>query len=183
MHKTSADTPINNNQLMIKALYQIENTLLNYNGLKIKNVVQDHECQEYFGFNFQINKLNIKFRKAKVTPKKTGLFVSLWKRNATGQTAPFSINDNFDYYIIATEQDHQFGFFLFPKQVLSDNQILTKHNKEGKRGFRVYADWNTPNNKQAQKSKNWQEKYFIDLTNTENKCVEKLNSILPITCL
>jgi hypothetical protein len=39
------------------------------------------------------------------------LFVTLWKRNIENETEPFDENDNFDFYIIATEQENRFGFF------------------------------------------------------------------------
>jgi len=163
---------------MIKEVNQIENSILKSIGLKISDMKSDNECVEYYGLNFQIRNLNIKFRKAKITPRKTGQFVTLWKRNVIGKTEPFNSNDNFDFYIIATEQENKFGFFLFPKQILIEKQILTNNSKEGKRGFRIYADWDIPNNKQAEKTQKWQTEYFIDFTNDENKSIEKFELII-----
>ncbi len=152
---------------MIDEIVRIENSLLKVYELKISDLTEDHECEEYSGFNFQINNRRVKFRKAKITPKKTGLFVTLWKRNSEGDTIPFHVDDDFDFYIIAAEQDQNFGFFLFPKAVLSEKQILTNDSKEGKRGCRVYPNWCIPENKQAQKTKMWQTKYFIDFCKKE----------------
>lgn len=161
---------------MVESLKRIENTILKNNNQEIKNLTIDQECEEYFGADFQVNELNVKFRKAKITPKKIGQFVTLWKRNFKKQTEPFNVNDNFDFYIIVTEQENNFGFFLFPKQILSEKQILTNYETEGKRGFRVYPDWVKTDNKQAEKTKSWQTKYFIDLTDEQN--IEKFNSII-----
>ena len=163
---------------MIEILSRIENTILNINGLKISDIINDRECEEYSGCSFRLNKRKIKFRKAKITPKKTGQFVTLWKRNNKKQTEPFSLDDGFDFYMIVTEQQHRFGFFLFPKYILGEKQILATNNKEGKRGFRVYAGWDRVENKQAEKTKAWQAGYFIDATDIGNINREKFNSII-----
>lgn len=97
---------------------------------KVYAVVLDNESEEYYGCNFQMNQLNFKFRKSKITPKKVGQFVTLWKRNNENQTAPFHENDNFDYYLIASEQENKLGFFLFTKIVLIEKQILSTDKKE-----------------------------------------------------
>jgi hypothetical protein len=161
---------------MIKELNQIENSILKSIGLKISEVNTDNECADYHGLNFQIHNLNIKFRKAKVTPKKTGQFVTLWKRNAIGKTEPFNSTDNFDFYIIATEQGNKFGFFLFSKQILVEKRILTGNDIKGKLGFRVYSSWHIPDNKQAEKTKEWQSRYFIDFANENN--IENFKTII-----
>ena len=163
---------------MIEILSRIENTILNINRLKISDIINDRECEEYSGCSFRLNKQKIKFRKAKITPKKTGQFVTLWKRNNKKQTEPFSLDDGFDFYMIATEQQHRFGFFLFPKYVLGEKQILATNNNEGKRGFRVYTDWDNPQSKQAEQTKTWQAGYFIDVTDIGNINQEKFNSII-----
>ncbi|RFS26495.1 hypothetical protein DVR12_01520 [Chitinophaga silvatica] len=163
---------------MNEVLSRIDNSIFQVNNLKISNLIEDLECEEYFGFNFQLENLQIKFRKAKITPKKVGQFVTLWKRNASKITEPFNVNDDFDFYIIAAALQNQFGFFLFPKQILSEKQILTTNDKEGKRGFRVYTDWDIPENKQAEKTKEWQTNYFIDLSNPAAINFQKFKSII-----
>lgn len=144
---------------------------------KITDISKDAECEEYCGCNFNIGQFRIKFRKAKITPKKTGQFVTLWKRNAQKQTEPFHFNDDFDFYIVAIRQQNQFGIFLFPKSVLSEKRILTSQNSEGKRGFRLYSAWDFPKNKQAEKTKNWQSEYFIDFTD-ERKSIGKFDALI-----
>ena len=165
---------------MKEELKRFENTISTILGRKLTNITQDQECEEYSGFNFQINQLNLKFRKAKITPKKVGQFVTLWRRNSEKQTEPFNETDNFDFYIIVVEQEERFGFFLFPKNVLIERQILTSKQKEGKRGFRVYPNWTKTENKQAEKTQNWQTNYFINLTNNEQKNIEKFKAIINV---
>lgn len=163
---------------MVAELQRIEHLLIKLNGQRIEHLTSDKECEAYLGFNFKIGHLNLKFRKAKVTPKKAGLFVTLWKRNNEMQTEPFDEKDGFDFYVMVAEEGNQFGAFFFPRQVLSEKQILTSNAKGGKRGFRVYPDWTKPENKQAEKTQSWQSNYFIDLTHDEFKRVEKLGLIM-----
>ena len=145
--------------------------------LFISKIEKEQEAEEYWGYNFQINNLKIKFRKAKVTPKKVGQFVTLWKRNVIGETIPFDINDDFGFYIIYTQQDFNQGMFIFPKRVLAEKQILSGI-KEGKRGFRVYPNWDRPLNNQALKTQSWQEKYFVNVNNHSDEIINKYKSII-----
>ncbi len=162
---------------MINELTKIENLLFEELNLRVSNIIEETESQEYFGYNFQTEKLNFKFRKAKVTPKKVGQFVTLWKRNSQNITTPFDEADEFDFYIIAAEEIEKFGFFLFPKNELIKRNILSTKLKEGKRGFRVYPSWTKTENKQAEKSQSWQTRFFIDFTKNDNEISEKLRSI------
>lgn len=163
---------------MIKELSRIEDVIFKTLQLNLSNIETDLECEEYFGYNFSLTTLKIKFRKAKITPTKNGQFVTLWRRNSEGKTEPFNASDNFDFYIIAAEKDTQFGFFIFPKKVLVEKQILTINQKEGKRGFRVYPNWDEPESKQAEKTKSWQTKYFIDITNHNETDFNQLKNIV-----
>ena len=158
---------------MTEVLSQIEQ----FYGHKAIDVTDELESEEYFGLNFKLAGRNIKFRKAKVTPKKLGHFVTLWTRNTEGKTEPFNECDDFDFCLIVAEEEDQFGFFLFPKHVLIEKQILTTEIKEVKRGFRVYPVWAKTTNTLAKKSQNWQTKYFINLRNIERNNLEKLNHL------
>lgn len=160
---------------MINEIKKIEKLLFETTPSKISNLIEEQEAKEYFGCNFQTEKLNFKFRKAKITPKKVGQFVTLWKRNSNNETEPFRDSDNFDFYIIATEENDNYGFFLFPKSELMKRQILTTNSKEGKRGFRVYPNWTKTENKQAEKTQIWQTQYFI---NSEDENQKRLNEII-----
>ena len=100
-------------------------------GLELKNVVAALESQEYAAHYFQVAEKKIQFRVAKITPTKTGQFVTIWKRNKQGITAPFDVSDDVDFFIIATQKENDFGFFIFPKTVLHQNGILSDDKKVG----------------------------------------------------
>lgn len=123
------------------------------------------ESAEYKACYFKLNHLDVRFRKAKITPTKIGQFVTLWKRVESGVIAPFEDTDSIDLVIINVESGHQFGQFIFPKSVLCQQGIFTVSQKEGKRGFRVYPPWDDTTNKQAIKTQIWQLNYFLDLSN------------------
>lgn len=159
-------------------LRQIEYLFSKLTNRKITAFVIDNECAEYFGCSFKLDELQIKFRQAKITPKKVGLFVTLWKRNAENKTEPYTIKDPFDFYIIAAKQENDFGFFVFPKDILSDKNILTNSKKEGKRGFRIYPYWAKTDNNLAAKTKAWQTNYFINCNENNDTISRKLNNLL-----
>lgn len=145
------------------------------NWLQVSELNTDAECEEYDGYNFRLENKKVKYRKAKITPKKIGQFVTLWKRNAAVQTEPFHVDDDFDFYLIAVEKGERFGVFVFPKKILGERNILSNSQKEGKRGFRIYAGWDKPESKQAEKTKSWQCKYFIELGDDELENREKFD--------
>ncbi|WP_413511248.1 MepB family protein [Myroides odoratus] len=162
-------------------LKQIETRLHQHLGLQLSTGTQDKECADYLGYNYQVDQLAIKFRKAKITPKKAGQFVTLWKRNAQQITVPFDITDPFDFYFIVVANQEQWGCFIFPRQLLGDKHILTTAGKEGKRGFRVYPQWDIPTSKQALQTKAWQGDYFISLSSKMDCAIEKATHILQNT--
>lgn len=100
------------------------------------------------------------FREAKITPKKIGQFVSVWKRNELGITQPHDLSDNFEFFIIKCQSKNKIGQFVFPKAELARRCIVTTPQKDGKRGFRVYPPWDKAENKQAIKTQEWQLNYF-----------------------
>ncbi|GGE97848.1 hypothetical protein SAMN05443634_106173 [Chishuiella changwenlii] len=163
---------------MINELQLLEKIIFKPIDLQITDVVKDKECEEYLGFNFKVNEWNIKFRKSKITPKKVGQFVTFWKRNEEKQTEPFHLNDEFDFYIIASFDENNSGFFIFPKDILAKKQLISINEKEGKRGYRVYPNWVKTENKQAQKTQAWQVNYFVNLHHTDSDIINKINSIL-----
>jgi hypothetical protein len=125
----------------------------------------DHlEAIEYSGCEYCLNNQRYIQRTAKVTPKKIGQFVTLWKRNSSGITVPFNAKDNFNYIVIICSQDKKLGRFLFPKNILIQKKIISNipEDCDGKRGFRVYPKWDMPTSKQAIETQNWQLEYFIE---------------------
>lgn len=163
---------------MIPELSRIETLLSHIMHLHLSNTTKDEGAEAYSGYNFRLGPLNFKFRKAKITPKKKGQFVTLWKRNAQNITVPFAEIDEFDFYIIAAEENEKYGFFVFPRRELINRHILSTSSKDGKRGFRVYPSWTTTDNNQASTTQIWQKHYFIDF-NKENKTnMERLKIVL-----
>lgn len=121
----------------------------------------EKESQKYKACKFKIKQQQFICRLAFTTPKKTGQFVTFWKRNTQKQTAPYSELDVFDYLLIVSKKEDDIGYFMFPKAILIEKGIISSVQKAGKRGFRVYSPWDTPANKQALNSQQWQLNYFV----------------------
>lgn len=168
---------------LTKILFEIElinECVFKICGVDLTNVETEPESQEYFAHNFELDKQKVKFRMAKITPTKTGQFVSIWKRNESGVTEPYNISDEFEFYIIATRDKNNFGIFIFNKTVLSEKKVLTNKNGEGKRGIRVYPTWNITTNAQARKTQSWQTSYFLEFINDNKVDVNQAKRLLNL---
>ncbi len=130
-------------------------------GLVCKNFQLEDESSDYGASEFEVNNFRTKFRIGKKTPKKSGSFVTLWKRTGQGPIAPCSFNDPIDFYVVSARNGNDLGQFIFPKSVLSYRGILASESQEGKRAFRIYAPWDQTPNQQAKKTKEWQSSFFI----------------------
>ena len=156
----------------------IENKSVNSNLIEVKTKVYDQlalnisklnieiEGTEYDACQFELNGMKIISRSSKITPKKAGQFVTFWKRNQKGETAPYSEKESFDFYVIHAKSENRFGQFVFPKSELINRGFITTAKKEGKRGFRVYPIWDKTLNKQAEKTQKWQLNYFFEINET-----------------
>ena len=131
---------------------------------QIEDYQQESESLEYCAASFVLNGLKVKHRLAKITPTKTGQFVTIWKRNEEGITAPFNASDDLDLLIISALSGDHFGQFIFPKTVLVYHKIITQNQVEGKRGIRIYPPWDTVTSKQAEKTQQWQTQYFLRIS-------------------
>jgi hypothetical protein len=125
------------------------------------------ESKEYGAYEFTINNIKVKFRVAKSTPTKIGQFVTLWKRIGKGPIMPFDVSDPFDVYVVCVNEGSKSGQFVFPKQVLVAQGVLSKAGKGGKRAIRVYAPWVKTESSQASNTKMWQTKYFVNLSDSK----------------
>lgn len=134
-------------------------------GFILTNPKLNSESVEYGACSFELNGKIIQHRVSKITPTKSGQFVTIWKRNKEGITEPFNISDDIDFIIITSKSGDNFGQFIFPKSVLADKGIITSNGKEGKRGIRVYPPWDFVRNKQAVKTQSWQTNYFLTIKN------------------
>ncbi len=130
---------------------------------EFSNLHLNTESSEYSACTFNLNGKNILYRKSKITPKKVGQFVTIWKRNKDGITTPFDVSDAIDFIVIISRSGDKLGQFVFPKKVLADRGIISQKGKTGKRGIRVYPPWDVPESKQAEKTQNWQVCYFLTI--------------------
>ncbi len=156
---------------------QLLTSFLKTIGLTITFSAKDANGDGYNGQDIHCGALRIKYREANITPKKTGVFVALWKRGINGSTEPFQVSDPFDFYWIYAPHISRPGFFCFPKNILAENGVLTGAQKEGKRGFRLYPPWGETLNQQAQRAQRWQAPYFIE-EREEAGSAAKLRQIL-----
>ncbi|WP_442587262.1 MepB family protein [Pedobacter sp. AW31-3R] len=132
-------------------------------GFKLTDPVFDTESKAYAACSFVLNGKLIHHRKSKITPTKTGQFVTIWKRNAQGITTPFDFSDHFDFIVITACGGQEVGQFIFPKAVLAEKAIISSNGREGKRGIRVYPPWDKAESQQAAKTIAWQTRYFISM--------------------
>lgn len=145
--------------------------------LQITSLQKESESEEYSAFRFQINSKDICYREAKITPTKTGQFVTIWKRNQTGIIEPFDYSDNIVFVIVSVRKDQNWGHFIFPKKILLEKGVFSTQNKEGIRATRVYPPWDETTSKQAQKTQKWQLDYFFNFSDSDNFDLKKLRKI------
>ena len=135
-------------------------------GLQYSDLVQEIESQEYGACAFKLNDSLIRFRVAKITPTKIGQFVTFWKRIDNGPIMPFDMSDSFDFLVVSVRTNNHFGQFIFPKNILWQNGLISKEGKGGKRAMRVYPPWDKADNPQAKKTQAWQINYFCEIEPT-----------------
>nr|WP_294780378.1 MepB family protein [uncultured Flavobacterium sp.] len=136
--------------------------------LEITSIEKEEESQEYSAYRFDLNDKKICYREAKITPTKTGQFVTLWKRNQNGIIEPFDYNDPIDFVIVSVRKDSNWGQFIFPKKIALEKGIFSTAVKEGIRATRVYPPWDKTTSKQAQKTQKWQLGYFFSFEDQNN---------------
>ncbi|MBC7390620.1 MAG: MepB family protein [Opitutaceae bacterium] len=163
--------------MLPKLLQTIKDSIYDKYNLVLTDFNINEESKEYEACSFKLNNKIVQYRTSKITPTKTGQFVSIWKRNKEGITAPFHISDELDFIIITSKDGENLGQFLFPKSVLVEKEIISTNTKEGKRGIRVYPPWDVVTNNQAKKTQAWQIKYFIDLKDDLDKKIALLTQL------
>ena len=154
--------------------------LYNECGFQFQNLIWNSESANYGACSFELNNKLIQYRVANITPTKIGQFVAIWKRNNEGITAPFDVSDSLDFMIISVRDSENFGQFIFPKSVLVSHGIISQNEKGGKRGIRVYAPWDKPENKQAIKTQAWQVNYFVEIKENSHLDLEFVKKNLSI---
>ena len=149
-------------------------------GFQLQHLVWNPESANYGACSFELNNKLIQYRVANITPTKIGQFVAIWKRNNNGITVPFEVADSLDFMIISVRDSENFGQFIFPKSVLVSHGIISQNEKGGKRGIRVYAPWDKPENKQAIKTQAWQVNYFVEIRENSHLDLEFVKKNLSI---
>jgi hypothetical protein len=143
-------------------LLATKDLVYNVCGFDCSQPLLEAQNAEYGAYLFHLNSLSIRFRVAKITPTKVGQFVTLWHRIGDGSIQPYDISDPVDFYVISTRNGNNFGQFVFPKQVLFNQNIVSNQGEGGKRAIRVYPPWDKTTSQQAQKTQKWQLDYFLD---------------------
>lgn len=160
---------------MRNLLKKIETEIYEKAGLEFSNYKQEAESQEYAACRFKLDDFNMICRQAKITPKKSGQFVTFYKRNGSGIIEPLNESDAIDFYLVTVEAGDNLGQFVFPKSILIKKGILSSKMKEGKRAFRVYPPWHKTQSKQAENTQKWQLNYFYEIgKSTPLETVRKL---------
>jgi hypothetical protein len=133
------------------------------NRLIMRNTVKEAESEEYGACTFDLNNRRIKFRVGKITPTKSGQFVTLWKRTGRGPIQPYDLSDSIDLFVVSVRQAERLGQFVFPKTVLAEKGIVSKEGKGGKRAMRIYPSWDITESRQAKTTQTWQLLYFFEI--------------------
>lgn len=84
--------------------------------LRLTDFENELESREYEACRFKINGLKVVCRTAKITPAKTGQFVTLWKRIAEGPIAPLDDHDAFELVLINVKKAISQVSSFFQKQ-------------------------------------------------------------------
>lgn len=149
-------------------------------GFELTKYIPEIESSEYSACSFYLNGKSVTSRLAKITPAKTGQFVTLWKRNSKGVICPHHINEASDLYVINCFKDNLFGQFVFSKFILVEQGVLNSPKKKGKLGFRVYPPWDIAENKQAQKTQKWQANYFLEIKEKHSLDLNRIHKLYSI---
>lgn len=104
-----------------------------------------------------------RLRTARVTPKKPGAFVAVWRRDELGETGPFASDDATDGLMVFVREDDRFGMFRFVASQLESLGVTRSAAHPGKRGFRVYPSWSVGLNRQALRTQAAQRSAFMIL--------------------
>ncbi|MBD0401260.1 MepB family protein [Flammeovirga sp. EKP202] len=164
---------------MNDCLNSIKTSIYDKCSLLLDEISTEIEGKEYDACRFKLNSYEITYRKAKVTPKKVGQFVTFWKRDEKGNTTPFHTTDTIDFYIITVQYGMRLGQFIFPKSTLIEKGIMGSDKQEGKRGFRVYPIWDVVTSKQAIQTQKWQLNYFYEVTSSTD--LDKVSELFKLS--
>ena len=163
-------------------LKQIDQMVYKPIQLTIDSIKEEEQNSEYAAGTFELrHELTIKtvrFRVAKQTPTKVGQFVTFWEKDSKDINQPFQYDKSPDLLVVTTFKDeHTFGQFVFPKDILFKNNILQSPSTKGKMGMRVYPSWDKPTSNAAIKTQKWQLDYFFMVIDTEVLPIAKIRAL------
>lgn len=118
---------------------------------------------EYESATVIIDSVMWRVRTARITPKKPGAFVAVWRRDEAGETRPFDADDGIAGLFVFVQEDDRFGVFRFTAEQLEHLGVTGSFTQAGKRGFRVYPSWCTNLNLQAARTQVAQSSAFTRL--------------------
>lgn len=133
---------------------------------------EEPDNAEYGGAIYTVDGVPVRFRRAKVTPKKVGAFVTAWRRAEAGEvgssstTEPMRAEDGVAALAVHIESGYGVGLeprrgvFIFPTEVLGKRGLVSVAGKGGKRGFRIYPSWSVVTSAQALRTQKWQSEHF-----------------------
>ncbi|MFD2829695.1 MepB family protein [Corticicoccus populi] len=148
----------------MKSILLTKQLLKNMNELELTDLALENQNRPYEGASFWVNNIHFRSRMAKLTPKKPGYFVTLWEKGSDGKNQPFKYEECPDKIIISIIDGNLNGQFIFNKDILLEKGVLRSEDTEGKMAVRVYPSWISDLNPSASKTKEWQNEYFVDLT-------------------
>lgn len=148
-------------------------------GVNCTAPVADVESAEYHACSFKIAGRLVLYRQAKITPTKTGQFVTIWKRkNVKAPIQPYDSADNVSLFVVSVKTKTKHGLFVFTKDILIKKGVFSVNNKGGKRAIRVYPPWDKANSKQAQTSQKWQLEFFVEISKNKAVNEQKFKALL-----
>lgn len=146
-------------------------------GWSMKNFSADPESVLYEGATFLLQNKRVCFRKAKITPKKVGQFVTIWTRDDLEKTRPFNVTDDIDILVIYVESGEHRGQFVFSFDAATHQGLFSTPLKVGKRGFRVYPPWDVVNNSEAKRTQQKYLPYFVKLDQIGNESYHTISRL------
>ena len=161
-----------------RILNELDKKVYEPTGLTIHSVKEEKQNAKYGAGIFQLSSRTVRFRVANQTPKKEGQFVAFWEKDRNNKNSPYSYEEAPDFCVITTfKNKNEFGQFVFPKEVLLQQNILKSASTKGKMAIRVYPIWDNPLSKQAKETQKWQLPYFVELSQVNQLTLEKVTDL------
>lgn len=129
-------------------------------GVHMTQLKEETQNEEYEGLTFTVDGETFRSRLAKKTPKKKGYFVVFWEKDTQNKNQPYDYEEAPEQLLVTVIDQEKQGVFIFPKDVLLQQGILSGAKSKGKMGIRVYPTWETELNSRAQRTQKWQAIYF-----------------------